>query len=71
LLGGGSPRKVVPDTETGAAIARLGRSDIFNSDTASVGDESSTQFNRDYKRLFGDAPRRDIAGLQALRSAVE
>ena len=62
---------MVPDTETGAAIARLGRSDIFNSDNASVGDESPTQFNREYKRLFGDAPRRDIAGLQALRSAVE
>ncbi|MFR6032582.1 MAG: helix-turn-helix domain-containing protein [Bacilli bacterium] len=25
-----------------------------------VGYESATQFNREYKRLFGDSPRREV-----------
>lgn len=30
-----------------------------------VGYESASQFNREYRRLFGDSPRRDIARLRA------
>ncbi len=30
----------------------------------STGYESATQFNREYKRQFGQPPRRDVAGLQ-------
>lgn len=31
-----------------------------------VGYESQTQFNREYKRLFGLPPARDVAEAQAL-----
>lgn len=36
-----------------------------------VGYESPTQFNREYKRLFGDAPYRDIARLKARHGAAQ
>jgi AraC-like DNA-binding protein len=31
-----------------------------------VGYESISQFNREYARMFGTPPKRDIAGLQAV-----
>lgn len=31
-----------------------------------VGYESVTQFNREYKRMFGEPPHRDIRRLQAV-----
>lgn len=34
----------------------------------SVGYESPSQFSREYRRLFGDAPARDIARLRAAPS---
>ena len=30
-----------------------------------VGYESPSQFGREYRRLFGNSPRRDVASLQA------
>ena len=36
-----------------------------------VGYESPTQFNREYKRLFGDAPHRDIARLKSQYGGAE
>jgi len=32
-----------------------------------TGYESATQFNREYRRQFGQPPRKDVAGLQELR----
>lgn len=37
---------------------------------AEVGYESPTQFNREYKRLFGEPPLRDIKRLQAMNAEV-
>lgn len=39
-----------------------------------VGYESSTQFNREYKRLFGESPRKDVMkmkGVEGYRKSVE
>jgi len=35
-----------------------------------VGYESASQFNREYKRFFGQPPMRDIKGRRILQSAV-
>lgn len=32
----------------------------------SVGYESATQFNREYKRLFGESPRKDVVRMQSM-----
>ncbi len=50
---------------------RLMASDAANAETAAfqVGYESSSQFSREYSRMFGTPPRRDIAGLRALFGA--
>jgi AraC-like DNA-binding protein len=47
---------------------RLMVTDAANVDTASyqVGYESSSQFSREYARMFGAPPRRDIARLRAI-----
>jgi AraC-like DNA-binding protein len=39
--------------------------DNLDATTASVGYESVSQFNREYRRLFGKAPIRDIQSLRA------
>lgn len=46
---------------------RLMMADDMDATTAGlrVGYGSASQFNREYRRLFGDSPRRDIAGLRA------
>ncbi len=46
---------------------RLMVSDAANAETAAfqVGYESPSQFSREYSRMFGTSPRRDIAGLRA------
>lgn len=36
-----------------------------------VGYESSTQFNREYKRLFGDSPRKDIMKMKGMAASRE
>jgi AraC-like DNA-binding protein len=35
-----------------------------------VGYDSPTQFNREYKRQFGEPPRRDIQKMAAIKTAV-
>ena len=35
-----------------------------------VGYESPSQFGREYRRLFGNSPRRDVTGLQAEAQAA-
>lgn len=47
---------------------RLMATDAANAETAAfqVGYESSSQFSREYSRMFGTSPRRDIMGLRAL-----
>jgi transcriptional regulator GlxA family with amidase domain len=35
-----------------------------------VGYESPTQFNREYKRQFGEAPQRDIEKIISIKRAV-
>jgi AraC-like DNA-binding protein len=35
-----------------------------------VGYESATQFNREYRRLFGAPPLRDVKGLRRFEPAV-
>ncbi|CAA9585301.1 MAG: Transcriptional regulator, AraC family [uncultured Thermomicrobiales bacterium] len=46
---------------------RLMATDAANAETAAfrVGYESSSQFSREYSRMFGAPPRRDIVGLRA------
>jgi AraC-like DNA-binding protein len=45
---------------------RLMTSDNFDVAQAafSVGYESATQFNREYKRLFGESPRKDVLRMK-------
>jgi len=47
---------------------RLMTTDAANAETAAfqVGYESPSQFSREYSRMFGTPPRRDIAGVRAL-----
>lgn len=34
-----------------------------------VGYESSTQFNREYKRLFGESPRKDVMKMKDITNS--
>lgn len=52
---------------------RLMLGDSLDASTAGfrVGYESASQFNREYRRLFGDSPRRDIARLRGSGQQLE
>ncbi len=64
-------RPLCPENLRLLEARRLLMTDAGNVETAAwqVGYESPSQFNREYARMFGAPPKRDILGLRARAAA--